>query len=218
MIRIWDQKTGQTVHNFPGAHKRDILCIDLSPDGNIVATAGLDMKIHLINTINGKFIADLACGESKKEEKRRPKNDEELDEQAGEEEEEEEDDDNNSIESVTFCKSLPLVACATLNGQIFVWDLNTHTLRASYVNEKATGYTKLVWSSGGGPGGGALYASTVDGCFQVFDGRNLKLLKRMRCHTLEIFDFCLDDTAAQNVLYTASNDNTVKLFSLDSSQ
>src|SRR5690606_5441229 len=100
-----------------------------------------------------------------------------------------EEDEENSIECLAFCKSLPLLACATLNGQIFVWDLNTQTIRSKFLNENGNGYTKLKWNEQN-----TLYASTVNGCLQMFDGRNMTLLKKINAHQAEILDFCFDTT------------------------
>jgi WD40 repeat protein len=200
-VRVWDLTTTRCVHSYATAHEKDILCVDVSPEGNLIASAGLDMKIHLVNTINGKVVGNLAVEDRKS----RPARDEdEVDDM--------DDEEANSIESVAFSKNpnLPLLACATLNGNILVWDLNTQTVRSKYTNQDRVGYTKLTWNAHG-----TLYASTVDGVFQVFDGRNMNLQKRIKCHHSEILDFCFNENAT--VLYTAGNDNTVKLFDLSQS-
>lgn len=182
-VRIWDLKSAQAEHSFSNAHENEILALDLSSDGSLIATAGMDMKIHLINATNGKFISYLEV----------PKVNE--------------SNEDDSVESVVFCKSLPLLACATLSGHIIVWDLNTRTVRSKYANANAVGYTKLAWNSQT-----SLYASTVDGTLQIFDGRNLTLIKQMRCHKSEILDFCLNQDSS--LALTASNESIVKLFAL----
>jgi WD40 repeat protein len=199
-VRVWDLKTTQCVHSYANAHEKDILSVDVSVEGNLIATAGLDMKIHLVNTINGKFVGNLVV----EDKKARPARDEDEVDDMGDEEVE------NSIESVAFSKNpnLPLLACATLNGAVLVWDLNTQSVRSRFQNESGVGYTKLAWNAHG-----TLYASTVDGVFQIFDGRNMNLQKRIKCHHSEILDFCFNENAT--VLYTAGNDNTVKLFDLN---
>lgn len=191
-IRIWDLKTSLSTVNLQSTHEGDIIAVDLSSDGNLIATGGVDMKLQIINSTNGKVICNLDCsGKNKKEE-----NEEKM-----------EDEQGNSIESITFSKSLALVACATLSGMIYVWDLNTQTLRCRHDN-KMVGYTKLVWHNQE-----HLYASTLDGSVQIFDGRNLELIKTLKGHKSEILDFCFNQDSS--ILYTASNDSLVKMFQLN---
>jgi WD40 repeat protein len=189
-IRFWDMKSGQTVHNLLKAHEGDILAMDLSQDGNILITGGVDMKLKLINTNNYKIVCELSC------ESKPSSGDEAM-----------EDDQQDSIESIAFCKTLPLVACATLGGRIFVWDLNSHVIRCKFDN-KLVGYTKLMWNNQE-----QLYASTLEGSVQVFDGRNLELIKNLKGHKSEILDFCFNQNLT--IIYSASNDNLVKLFQLN---
>jgi len=181
-IRVWDLKSSQTVHNYVGAHEDDILCIDLSVDGHLVATAGLDMKIRLVNATNGKFLVDLVC--KKKAE--------------GEE---------DSIEALGFAKTIAFIACATLKGQLFIWDINSYSIRHKLENSDG-GFCKLLWASSSE----LLYVSALDGSVLEFDGRNLQLVKRHTGHRAEILDFCLNESLG--CLFTASNDETVKAFKI----
>ncbi|CAF0704535.1 unnamed protein product [Brachionus calyciflorus] len=186
-VRFWDIKSGQTIHNLLKAHEGDILSMDLSSDGNILVTGGVDMKVKLINTNNFKVVCELCC-------ENKPRSGEEA----------MEDEQEDSIESISFCKTLPLLACATLSGRIYVWDINSHVVRCKFDN-KLIGYTKLMWNNQE-----QLYASTLDGGVQVFDGRNLELIKNLKGHKSEILDFCFNENLT--IIYTASNDNLVKLF------
>ena len=188
-VRFWDIKSGQTVHNLLQVHNEDILTMDLNSDGNLLATGGLDMKIKLINTNNYKVISELSCSSKIK-----------SDDETMEEE-------RDSIESVSFCKTLPLIACATLSGKIFIWDINSHILRSQFDNS-LVGYSKIAWNHQE-----KLYASTLDGSLQEFDGRNLELSKTYRGHKSEILDFSLNEQLA--IIYSASNDNFVKLFHIN---
>ena len=182
-IRIWDLKSAQPLFNMVKSHENDIICLDLSPDGNLLATAGLDMKVRITHTTTGKLIWTFQLDSMKK------------------------DNENNniedSIESVAFCKSLLIIACATLNGEINVWDLNTHALRHKLENN--AGFSKILWNAQE-----VLFASTLDGTIQSYDGRNLLLLNKYEGHTSEILDFCIND----NFIISASNDNTVKIFKI----
>ena len=192
-VRIWDLKSASTLHNLSKAHTGDILSMDTSVDGNVLATGGTDMRLHLVNTTNGKTIANLSCETAKTKKKT-----DDVDE--GEEGQEE-----DSIESVAFCKTLPmLVACATLNGALYVWDTSAQSVRAKV--EHSVGFCKLVWSEQGEH----LYAACLDGSVLVYDGRNLQLIKTLSGHTAEILDFSVNK--ALNFLITASNDGLIKVF------
>ena len=180
-IRIIDLKSGQPEFNILNAHENDIICMDLSNDGNLLATGGVDMKIKIINTTNGKIVGTYEVPVSK-----------------------EKAEEENSVESVSFCKVMHLIACATLNGQLFIWDLNTHVLRNKFEND--IGYSKIQWNNQE-----LLYASTLDGMVQCYDGRNLQVVKKFSGHESEILDFCFD----KNYIFTASNDNLVKVFKIN---
>lgn len=186
-VRFWDLKSTQSLFNLHNAHESDIICVDSNIDGSLIATGGTDMKINLINCNNGKIVYALKCPTTGNEPS--------------------EDDEEDSVESLSFSKTLPLLACATLSGRLIVWDVNTHSIRCQHDNDKV-GYTKLIWT----PSHEQLFASTIEGQIQIFDGRNLTLAKTIKCHKSEILDFSLDDTIS--ILHTASNDNLVKLFKL----
>jgi WD40 repeat protein len=183
-VRIIDLKTAQPEFNILKAHESDILCLDISSDGNLLATAGTDMKITITNTTNGKIIVNLPVPKC------------EINNS---------DDEENSIESVGFCKTMALIACATLKGQLFVWDLNTHVLR-NKLEIKNVGFSKLLWSSSQE----TLYVSTLNGTVNSYDGRNLVKKQTYGWHESEILDFCLNN----DYLFTASNDFNVKGFKI----
>lgn len=181
--------------------------------GNLIATGGVDMKLRLINTTNGKLVNTLDCKVNQKSSSKPAKKSRENDDDEAEDEndDDEEEEETNSIESISFSKQLPLVACATLSGQILVWEINSSSIRNRYDNE-SIGYSKLIWTSSNKNNNNneTLYASTLGGEIQIFDGRNMQLLKTLRCHKAEILDFCLNQDG--NILYTVSNDGCIKLF------
>ncbi len=187
-IRMWDLKSGQPAFSLVKAHEEDIISLDATEDGKLVATGGIDLKVNIITPMNGKIVWKFTVDSPK------PKEDTE-----------ENDDNNNvvenSIESVGFCKIQPIVACCTLNGQIYAWDTNTHVLRHKL--DYKFGFSKLIWDEY------RLFASSLDGAVQQFEGRSFELIKKYEGHSSEILDFCLN-----NKLYlcTASNDQTVKIF------
>lgn len=162
------------------------------------------MKLRIINTNNAKLLSTLDCrpatktgGESRK------KMTMEEDEDDGEKEKDSKEEDD-SIESIAFSSQLPLVACSTLSGHVLVWDLNTESVRCHFDNQ-AEGYSKLVWSNE------KIYAATLAGRVQIFDGRNLERLHTLRCHRdAEILDFQLDPSRL--LVCTAASDGLVKIF------
>ena len=194
-VRFWDLKTSATLFNISNAHKDAIMCIDLSPDGNLIATAGVDMRINLINTITGKSISYLNCEISSK----KTSLDKEDPEESGEE---------NSIESLSFCKTMPLLACGTLKGKLFVWDLNTQSIRNHLDNDK-NGYSKVFWQNTDE----VLFSASLNGCVDIYDGRNLNLIRKIKCHHTEILDICLNSSL--KAFFTVSTDQTVKIFKTD---
>lgn len=166
----------------------------------MLATGGTDLKLRIINTITSKLLSTLDCSSVTKKGDNKKK---EMDENDIEITEENED----SIESITFSTQLPLVACATLSGHVLVWDLNSETIRCRFDNH-SVGYSKLAWSKE------KIYAATLAGHLQIFDGRNLDRLNTIRCHqSAEILDFQLDST--RSLVCTASSDGLVKIFNTD---
>lgn len=202
-IRIWDLKSGKSVHNLLKAHDKpvtdeemeeevgsDILCVDMSADGKLIATGGIDMKVNIITPANGKIVWKFAVAAPKKA-------------AVNESDDNNNDIEQNSIESVSFCKTMPIIAACTLNGQIITWDLNTHAMRHKL--DYSSGFSKIMWDEGT-----RLFASSLDGAIYQWDGRNLKETKKNEGHISEILDFCLN----QKYICSASNDQTVKIFEI----
>lgn len=191
-VRMWDLKTGQATFSIVKAHEEEVLCMDVSEDGRLLVTGGVDMKVNVITLNNGKIVWKFTVESMKSS----------VAESAAEN-----DDNNNlienSIESVGLCKTQPIVACCTVNGQIITWDMNTHAMRHKIDYE--TGFSKLMWAEY------KLFASALDGTVQQWDGRSMEMTKKYEGHSAEILDFCLSD---KKFLCTASNDQTVKIFEI----
>jgi WD40 repeat protein len=190
-IRIWDLKSTQVAFNIFKAHQGDILTVDVSNDGHLVASGGVDLKIVVINSLNGKILCQFKCeieptSEANKENTKNRDNEIE-----------------NSIESLAFCKTMPLLASCTVNGEIFIWDLNTQSIRSRLSND--SGFSKLSWGRAE-----TLFLSSLDGSMQIYDGRNLQLIKKLQGHVAEVFDFRL--CYELKLIVTGSSDNTIKTF------
>lgn len=192
LFLVWDLKTQEILFKDKSELNSELLCMDLSHDGNLVAYGGTNMKMHVMNTNNGKIINTFDCNlnETKKNE------------------DENEEEKTNSIETIGFSKIAPLLACATLNGEIYIWDLKTSNLRNKSINEYSmSGFIKLMWNNDY-----KLYISSLNSKIYQFDGRNLTLENTYEGHTAEILDFCLSDDF--KYLATASDDHKTKIFKL----
>jgi ribosome assembly protein SQT1 len=200
-VIIWDLKTQQMLFNVKSSKESsgEILCIDISADGNLLAYGGVDLKLSILNLNNGKIIETYDCDYGEKKKKS---------ENSGEEEEGVKGGDENSIESVGFCKVLPLLACVTVKGEILIWDINNSTLRHKSVNEYKFGFSKLIWNMDY-----KLFISALNGQIFEFYGRNLELKAKYERHEAEILDFCLSKDF--KYLFTASDDHKVKVFQLN---
>lgn len=187
---IWELKNSQIQHNFKKLQEGDLLCIDVSSDGNLIATGGVDMKLHFLNANTGKLIRSVDC---KLPKVKKHDNDGEM----------ESDDENNSIETVSFAKNIPLVVCATLTGDILTWDVTNYTLRNKLSSE--FGFSKLIWNE---INLNNFYVSSLSGSVFEYDCRNLQHIAKYEGHRAEVLDFCVNK---QNV-FTASNDNKIKVF------
>jgi len=196
-VRFWDLKTSETIFNITNAHQDAIMCMDLSPDGNLIATGGIDMKVNLIHTNTGKSICSLLCGNVPK---KKSKDEEEI--------EDEEKVIENSIESLSFCKTMPMLACGTLKGELFVWDMNSQTIRNKLENG-GHGFSKVLWGSSDE----TLFTASLNGCVDIYDGRNLNSIKRVKCHQTEILDLCINTNL--KIFFTVSTDQTVRIFKTD---
>jgi WD40 repeat protein len=191
-VRIWDLKTTQAAFNISKAHQGDILTVDINSDGHLAASGGVDLKIVVINTTNGKILCQFKCDSESITEANKENNKSRDNEEV-----------ENSIESIAFCKTMPLLAGCTVNGEIYVWDLNTQSLRSRLSND--SGFSKLSWGKAE-----TLFLSSLDGSMQIYDGRNLQLLKKLQGHVAEVFDFRLCHEL--KLIVTASGDNTLKTF------
>lgn len=191
-VIIWDLKTQQMLFNCKSNKDStgEILCMDVSADGNLLAYGGVDLKLTILNINNGKIIETYDCNYS---EKKAETDGEEV---------------PNSIESVGFCKVLPLLACVTVYGEILIWDINSSILRHKSINEYKCGFSKLVWNQDY-----KLFISALSGQILEFDGRNLELKAKYEGHEAEILDFCLSKDF--KYLFTASDDRKIKVFQIN---
>jgi WD40 repeat protein len=182
-LTVWDLKTAQVTHNFKELHdKNEIVSLDLNREGTIMACGGFAMKLTIVNTSNYKIVSDVDLSSECKPE--------------------------NCIETLSFCPLMPLLAFATIHGEIFVWDLQTNNMRNKLCNDFDFGFTKCLWSKCSF----GLYFSALNGCIYEFDGRNLAESRKFQGHLADVLDMCLSDD--QKYLFTASDDHKIKIFQL----
>jgi WD40 repeat protein len=168
---IWELKNSQIQHNFKKLQEGDLLCMDTSADGNLIATGGANMKLHLLNANTGKLVRSLEC---KLPKAKQPDSEGEM----------ESEDAENSIESVSFARNMPLVVCATLAGDILIWDVTNYSLRNKLSSE--FGFSKLIWNE---INLSNFYVSSLSGCVYEYDCRNLQQIVKYEGHRAEVLDF-----------------------------
>ncbi|XP_055387174.1 angio-associated migratory cell protein [Condylostylus longicornis] len=117
-------------------------------------------------------------------------------------------DTGESVESVAFSPypDLKIVASGTLQGQIAIWDYSKHTLRTTCEHpEPDDGITTLKFLPDY-----VLVVGTIQGNIYGYDVRNGQRKFTLSGHAAEIYDIQYDTN--ENVLVTASEDHTVKIF------
>ncbi|KAI5776192.1 quinon protein alcohol dehydrogenase-like superfamily [Geopyxis carbonaria] len=62
--RIWDCNTETPIHTLKG-HKSWVLCVSWSPDGNLIATGGMDNSVYVWDPKTGKSLGDAMKGHTK---------------------------------------------------------------------------------------------------------------------------------------------------------
>ncbi|XP_061082388.1 angio-associated migratory cell protein isoform X2 [Conger conger] len=130
VVRFWDLKQGNTIHVIKGSdgHQGALTCMACNTDGSLVLTGSVDSCAKLINTATGKVVGVFSIEDSKA---------------AGSKGDEEE---SNSVESVGFCKVLPLIAVAYLGGTLAIYDMSTQQLR--HRCQHKAGIVQLQWEQG----------------------------------------------------------------------
>ncbi|XP_012674359.1 angio-associated migratory cell protein [Clupea harengus] len=189
-VRLWDLKQGNAIHVIKGidGHQGALTCLDTNKDGSLVLTGSVDGQAKLINTITGKVLCAFSIESVKAK-------DSMMDEEQ-----------SNSVESVGFCKVLPLVAVAYLDGTLAVYDLSTQTLRHRCQHE--AGIVHLQWEESSS----MVATCSLDGVVRLWDARSGSMVSECRGHGAEILDFTLNSEAS--IVVTAAGDHKAKVFCL----
>ncbi|KAJ3123080.1 hypothetical protein HK098_002229 [Nowakowskiella sp. JEL0407] len=116
------------------------------------------------------------------------------------------DGHSESIESIAFCKSLPLVATSSVDGSICLWDLTTMRIRHTCRHDDAV--TKVVWH----PTQPLLFSSSLDKTVKLWDARTGECLKVWKGHQDAVLDIAV--SADGQKVVSGSDDGTLLVFSV----
>lgn len=198
-LRLWDLKTSLPIHSFIGsqAHSSSVTSIDIDDSDSLAASGSTDCNLKLINLQSGKIVVTIPCGKNPVEaDKSRFEAEKEAVEQ-----EETDTEVEDSLETVTFCTRLPLIATATLKGIIEIWDVPSHAKRTTFFLEERL--SKICWNP---CSPFVLFASGLDGSIGSWDVRSGKAIFKKSIHEDQILDFNFSEDG--NLLVTACDDGT----------
>ena len=161
--------------------------------------------MKLINLSSGKVLTSFACGSgaSAGGKAGHPS-------PAAMEGQVSEEDEASSIESVAFCSVLQLLATATVRGVIEVWEVSSFRRRCYFVHEE--GVSGIRWDVTDHT---KVHSAGLDGCFNTWDGRDGNLLMQRLCHRDQILDFDVIRSDEGDIVATASEDTTCRIFHLN---
>ncbi|EDV26425.1 uncharacterized protein TRIADDRAFT_54401 [Trichoplax adhaerens] len=170
-IKIVDLRTLSTLYHISGntGHSDAVTSIDIYSDGILIATSSLDGSIKVINSANGRVVLTHAASWPDNS-----NNDNNTNTEA-----------EKSVEAISFSKLQTLLASASLNGDLAIWDLPTQRLRHRCKHEG--GVSKLLWN----PAKPLLYTGGLNGNILVWDGLNGECLKVWHGHYDEILDLAI---------------------------
>ncbi|KAG1659219.1 hypothetical protein FOA52_008988 [Chlamydomonas sp. UWO 241] len=179
-LRAWNPKTGDctTTVSGHGFHETGIVALDVHSDCLTVITGADDGTLKISNIGNGRVVGALIA----------------------------EDQDESSVESVGFCKQLPLAASAGIDGNVRVWDMASLSQRG--VCKHPDVVTRMVWH----PTQPLVFTGCVDGVVRCWDIRTAAPVRVWRGHTAAIQDLAVSPDGG--MVLTGSDDNTARVFVL----
>ncbi|XP_078408851.1 angio-associated migratory cell protein isoform X1 [Cetorhinus maximus] len=194
-VRIWDLKQGSQLHVMKGqdSHQGPLTCLAANDTGSLVLTGSVDCTAKLLNPLTGKVVAVFSVPNSTKE-------------CVAKEQMEDTDSNSNSVETVGFCRVLPLIAVGFLDGTMGIWDIPSQTLRHKW--QLQAGIVQLLWEDHSP----IIYTGSLDGAVRIWDARSGRMESECCGHAAEILDFMVNKEAS--VIVTASGDRTAKVFCL----
>lgn len=164
----------------------EILTVDVSPDGALVASGSMNGAIRLFNAQTGKSVWDI---------------DENVFSTGNKE--------DRAIETVSFSKTHSWLNVAGLNGTFCVYDIPTQTKRHSDYRRELGGITKLVSI----PKTENFLLAHVTGVASLWDGRDGTLYKVFYGKQDEVLDTVVSQDGRR--VLVASNDGSVSVFTMN---
>ncbi|GAB1602472.1 angio-associated migratory cell protein-like [Argonauta hians] len=182
MVKVIQLKDQTSLHSV-NVHSESVTCIDCHLDNNLVISGSSDLTCHLTNVNNGKVVSSVNCDNNS--------------------------DVQNSVESVAFSKTHPWAAVGTLDGTVYLWDVQAGKLRNKWKFDGSL--VKLQWLENSPQ----LFTAGLDGVIRLWDSRDGLLCKHWHGHRAAIMDF--DVSSDGSLIGSVSQDRTAKIFAMDSS-
>ncbi|CAB3982383.1 Angio-associated migratory cell [Paramuricea clavata] len=180
-LKLWDLKAGNHDFHVTGgyAHDQSVTCLDINEDSTVLASGSEEGVLKLTHIGNGKVLGSMEAALSK-------------------------EDGDVSIEAVRFCSKQPIVATASLSGNLGIWDVTSQRLR--HQCQHPAGVTQLHWEDS------LVYTACLDGILRLWDARSGSCEREWHGHTAPILDMAVSRDSS--VVVTSSDDATVKRYNL----
>jgi len=161
-LRVFDLKTGETLHALTGAHKDNVNCVVGHPGRELALSGGMDGVGMLWNTNTGKQAGMLLCGEKQEE------------------------NSAHSVECVLMPedKTANVAVTGSLAGTVAVWDLSSGVARTSL--KVGEGVTVLRM------GDNIVYCGTLEGEVRSIDIRTGAAVAEYGGHRSSVLDMQID--------------------------
>ncbi|XP_014770699.1 angio-associated migratory cell protein [Octopus bimaculoides] len=185
MMKVIELKDQTSLHSL-NVHSECVTCLDCYSDNNLVISGSSDLTCHITNINNGKVVSSVICDNNS--------NNTNMD---------------NSVESVAFSKTHPWAAVGTLDGTIYLWDVQAGKLRNKWQFDGSL--VKLKWLENSPQ----LFTAGLDGIIRLWDTRDGLLSKQWHGHRAAIMDFEISSDGS--LIGSVSQDKTAKIFSMNSS-
>ncbi|XP_028393460.1 angio-associated migratory cell protein-like isoform X2 [Dendronephthya gigantea] len=180
-LKLWDLKGGTHEFHVTGAYAHDhsVTSVDVNEDNTILASGSEDGVLKLTHIGNGKLLGSVEAALTKEE-------------------------NDVSIEAVGFSSKQPIVATASLSGNLGIWDVASQRLR--HQCQHPAGVTQLHWDDS------LIYTACLDGILRLWDARSGNCEREWHGHRAPILDLAVSRDSS--IVMTSSDDGTVKRFSM----
>ena len=211
-LRVWDPKTGKTIHKFTGHlfHQDPVVSLGIHHKRPLVVSGSTDGTVCVVHAKKGKILSNFHHGKAVQAALKRKNKDGSG---KGETEDEDEVLEFGIVETVAFSNTNEWIASGDIAqngslGSVCVWDLKSQRLRFSSTID--SGITKLTWH----PTQPLLYVCSLDGIIREYDARSGTMTKRWYGHRNSILDMSILQNDDDTYILTASDDWFAMSFSL----